>query len=88
MEWIHNNQELITVLAKILAAIIGCGLFVSFIYRFSIKYFESQGKDIARIKAFIWGPDGSPESGLEHRLTKLQTEHDIYKLDCGRRRKK
>ena len=62
-------------LGKILGSIIGVGLFIRFVYSFTVKYFENQSRDLARIKKFIWGPDGEPEKGLEHRLTDLERAH-------------
>jgi len=72
---IIHNQTLIAVLGKIFGAMLGIGLFIRFIYNFTIKYFENLRGDVTRINRCIWGPDGDPEKGLEHRLTDLERSH-------------
>lgn len=84
--FIIQHETIIVVLIKILIAvlgvILGVSLFTRFIYNFTIKYFENQGKDIARIKKFIWGPDGEPKKGIADRLTDLERAHKDRTTIC------
>jgi hypothetical protein len=73
---ITQYQTIITVLGKIFGAMLGVGLFIRFIYGFTVKYFENLHDETERIKKIIWGPDGEPEKGLEHRLTDLERSHN------------
>ena len=74
-QFIIQHQTTFSVLGKIFGAMLGIGLFIKFIYNFTVRYFENQSRDVMRINKFLWGPDGEPEKGLEHRLTDLERSH-------------
>lgn len=66
-------QVTIKMLEKVtVSLVVGClggFLFVKFIYRVFIKYFDA----IEKIKSAIWGSEDNPE-GIEHRLTVVETK--------------
>lgn len=68
-------ETTITVLGKILGVMFGGILFVRFIYSFSLKYFWGLDKRISGVEDYIWGPNGEPDKGGEHRLTVLERDH-------------
>lgn len=76
----------IAVFAKVAAAIVGSfvlsGFFVRFVYHVFVEYFRS----IDKVLSAIYGPEGEPQKGIEHRLTVLETEHDLKTCKKGRKK--
>lgn len=67
------SQITIKVLEKVTLSLvvggIGGFLFVKFIYRIFVKYFDA----IEKMKGAIWGTEENPK-GIEHRLTVVETQ--------------
>ena len=78
--FIVEHKELISVCVKMVSAVVVCvfggRLFVKFIYNFSLKYFEDIRKESGLLREDIkelYGKFSAPDSGVEHRLTRIET---------------
>lgn len=72
------NEITLSVFAKIILSIValfgGTRLFVFFVKRAFLKYFDSIENGVGELKAAIYGTKDNPKEGIEHRLTVVETK--------------